>query len=177
MLRLDALNADGETWMTGVMQLYSVRASSDAYGSAVADRHCWWKDWAKGHQRIWTLEYLEYLELRLQTTSGEIVIINGSTIRSITKPVPVIDWEKLRKRWSHMEDVPPQRNCGGRVDILIGFDLAVLITPSEARIGKDDEPTTSRIRLGWTLQGIVGPDGEWSTARAGYAPLHTSHPS
>ena len=64
-----------------------------------------------------------------------------------------------------MEDVPPQRNCEGRVDILIGLDHAALITPSEAHLGKDDEPTASRTRLGLTLQGIVGPNGEWSTAR------------
>ena len=64
-----------------------------------------------------------------------------------------------------MEDVPPQRNCGGNVDILIGLDHAALITPSQARLGKDDEPTASRTRLGLTLQGIVGPNGEWRTAR------------
>ena len=168
MLRLDALNADGETVPVNVLM-------DDGSDATLFRESLIRRLRLSGSRQTLLVEGVgegssthldsEYLELRLQTASGEIVSINGSTIRSITKPVPVIDWEKLRKRWSHMEDVPPQRNCGGRVDILIGLDHAALITPSEARLGKDDEPTASRTRLGWTLQGIVGPDGEWSTAR------------
>ncbi|XP_045030437.1 uncharacterized protein LOC123472631 [Daphnia magna] len=102
----------------------------------------------------------EYLELRLKTSSEEIVSIQGSTIPSITKPVAVMEWEKLHGRWSHLADLPPLRTCGGRVDVLIGLDHAALITAIESRFGKDDEPTASKTRLGWTLQGAVeGSDG------------------
>jgi hypothetical protein len=101
----------------------------------------------------------EYLELQLKTSAGETVSIQGSTIPSITKPVPVMEWEKLRGRWSHMEDLPPLQDCGGRVDILIGLDHAALITASESRFGRDDEPTASKTRLGWTMQGAVATSG------------------
>jgi hypothetical protein len=105
----------------------------------------------------------EYLELRLRTSFRETVFINGSTVDSIRRPVPMIDWEKIRKRWSHMEHVPSQRNCGGQVDILIGLDHAALITPTESRFGRDDKPTVTRTRLGWTLQGIMEEEEPIST--------------
>ncbi|XP_045030400.1 uncharacterized protein LOC123477414 [Daphnia magna] len=107
----------------------------------------------------------EFLALRLVTASGEEFSIEGSTVRSITRPVPVIRWDELKRRWSHLTDVPAQRDCGGRVDILLGLDYAPLITPSESRIGGADEPVASKTRLGWTLQGVIGLDGGWNAAR------------
>jgi len=58
--------------------------------------------------------YLEYLE-KLKTASGEIVAIVGSTIGSITKPVAVVNCEKLRDCWTHLTDLPPIRTCDGRI--------------------------------------------------------------
>ena len=53
----------------------------------------------------------------------------SSKVHSIMKPVLVMNWEKLRKRWAHVEKVPlkPLRWAG---NILIGIDYATLITPS-----------------------------------------------
>ncbi|KAI9565123.1 hypothetical protein GHT06_008892 [Daphnia sinensis] len=107
----------------------------------------------------------EYLELRLKTSSEEILSIQGSTIPSITKPVAVVFWERLRGRWTHLADLPPLRTCGGRVDVLIGLDHVALITATESRFGKDDEPTASKTRLGWTLQGAVETSDGSSIAR------------
>jgi hypothetical protein len=97
----------------------------------------------------------EYLEMKLKTALGELVSIHGSTMPSITKPIGIVDWEKFRGRWAHLIDLPPIRVCGKRIDILIGLDHAALITPTESRFGRNDEPTASKTRLGWTLQGAV----------------------
>jgi hypothetical protein len=107
----------------------------------------------------------EYLELRLKTSSEEMVSIQGSTMPSITKPAAVMEWEKLRGHWSHLADLPPLRSCGGRVEVLIGLDHVALITAIESRLGKDDEPTAFKTRLGWTLQGDVKGRDRSSIAR------------
>ncbi|KZS01503.1 Uncharacterized protein APZ42_001820, partial [Daphnia magna] len=96
---------------------------------------------------------LEYLEMKLKTALCEIVTIHGSTMPSIAKLVRIVDWEKLIKRWAHLIDFPPFRVCSGRIYILIGLDHAALITPIESRFGRNDEPTASKTRIGWTLQG------------------------
>jgi hypothetical protein len=166
MLRLDAFNLEGEYVPVNVLM--------DGGSDATFFREGLIRDLRlDGSRQTLLVEAVgegssthldsEYVELRLRTSFGETVIINGSTIDSIRKPVPMIDWEKIRKRWSHMEDVPSQRNCGGQVDILIGLDHATLITPTESRFGRDDEPTASRTRLGWTLQGILEEDESIST--------------
>ena len=66
---------------------------------------------------------------------------------------------------AHLTDLPRLRTCGGRVDILIGLDHAALITAIESRFGKDDEPSASKTRLGWTLQGAVEGSDRSSIAR------------
>lgn len=99
----------------------------------------------------------ERLQMTLQTSSGEKVVIQGSTIPTVTKPVPLIDWSNLRKRWDHLADLP-LRCSGGQVDVLLGLDHPHLMAVMEARKGKDYEPIASRTRLGWVVRGVVGKD-------------------
>ena len=77
-------------------------------------------------------------------------------MKTITAPVQLVEWEKLRDRWAHLADLPPLRSAGGRVDVLVGLNHATLIAAVESRIGADDEPTATKTRLGWTVQGVVG---------------------
>ncbi|XP_045034560.1 uncharacterized protein LOC123475636 [Daphnia magna] len=165
MLRLDALDADGETVPVNILMDDGSDATLIREGLTrrlrlAGQRQTLFVGGVGEESSVHVNS--EYIELQLRTSSGEIVPIQGSTIPSITKPVAVMAWEKLRGRWNHFADLPPLRDCGGRVDILIGLDHAALITASESRFGKDDEPTASKTRLGWTLQGAVvtsgGPD-------------------
>lgn len=87
-------------------------------------------------------------------------------MRLIAKPVAVVDWEKLRDRWTHLTDLQPIRMCGGRIDILIGLEHATLITPIESHSMRDDEPTASKARLEWTLQGPAGNINDANAARS-----------
>jgi hypothetical protein len=89
----------------------------------------------------------EYLDLRIRTAFGEVVTIQGSTLRSVTKPVPFMNWELWRKRWPHLDDIPEIRPAGGRIDILIGLNHNTYTTATESRIGGDDEPTAEKTRL------------------------------
>ena len=63
-----------------------------------------------------THRYSEHLELKLRTAFGEIITIHGSTVKTITRPVPLMDWEQMRDRWTHLADLPPLRSSGGRID-------------------------------------------------------------
>ncbi|XP_046459823.1 uncharacterized protein LOC124206177 [Daphnia pulex] len=162
MLRLDALDADGEMVPVNILMddgsdSTLIREGLTRRLRLTGQRQTLFVGGVGEESSVHVNS--EYLELQLKTSAGETVSIQGSTIPSITKPVPVMEWEKLRGRWSHMEDLPPLRDCGGRVDILIGLDHAALITASESRFGKDDEPTASKTRLGWTLQGAVATSG------------------
>lgn len=97
----------------------------------------------------------EHLTLQIETAFGETVYVSGSTVRSITQAVPVIDWERLRDRWPHFQDLPPLRSSSGQVDLLLGLDYATLMAPSDSRCGQENEPIAVRTRLGWVLQGVV----------------------
>ena len=97
----------------------------------------------------------EQVEVAVMTAFGERVTLKGSTMRTITQPVPVIDWESLRTKWSHLQSLPPLRSSGGRIDVLVGLNHATLITAVQSEIGADTEPTATKTRLGWTIQGII----------------------
>ena len=97
----------------------------------------------------------EYLDLRIRTAFGEVVTLQGSTLPSVTKPVPFVNWEMWRKRWPHLDELPEIRPAGGRIDILIGLNHNTFTTATESRIGGDDEPTAEKTRLGWIVKGVV----------------------
>ncbi|KAI9554965.1 hypothetical protein GHT06_020249 [Daphnia sinensis] len=69
----------------------------------------------------------------------------------VKNPVPLVDWNTLKTRWRHLADLPAESN-GGRVDILLGIDQAHLTTAIESRIGRENEPTAIRTRLGWIMR-------------------------
>ncbi len=74
----------------------------------------------------------------------------------MTQPVPVYNWEQLRHRWTHLNDLPPLRSSGGRIDVLIGLNHTTLITSTDYRLGADDEPAAIKTRLRWTILGVLG---------------------
>ena len=109
MLRLDAFNAEGEYVPVNVLM--------DGGSDATFFREGLIRDLRlDGSRQTLLVEGVgegrsthldsEYLELRLRTSFGETVFINGSTVDSIRRPVPAIDLEKIKKRKSHMEHVP-----------------------------------------------------------------------
>ena len=67
----------------------------------------------------------EEVYLKIHALSGDRFYIKASTMPVVASPVPVINWEKLRSRWSHLEDLDIS-SSGGDVDILLGLDYANL---------------------------------------------------
>jgi hypothetical protein len=159
VIRLDALNTDGELVPINVMLdagsnttfireglVRSLRISGERQTlriQGVADA-------ASTHPNS------EELFLQLKTAFGDMVTLKGSTLKTVTQPVPVYNWEQLRHRWTHLNDLPPLRSSGGRIDVLIGLNHTTLITPTDYRLGADDEPAAIKTRLGWTILGVLG---------------------
>ncbi|KZR98256.1 Uncharacterized protein APZ42_006409, partial [Daphnia magna] len=159
VIRLDAMNADGELVPINVMLdagsnttfireglARSLRISGERQTLRVQGV----ADAASTHPNS------EELFLQLMTAFGDIVTLKGSTLKTVTQPVPVYNWEQLRHRWTHLNDLPPLRSSGGRIDVLIGLNHTSLITPTDYRLGADDEPAAIKTRLGWTILGVLG---------------------
>ena len=95
MLRLDAFNAEGEYVPVNVLM--------DGGSDATFFREGLIRDLRLDGSRQ-TLLVEGVGEGR--STHLDSVFINGSTVDSIRRPVPMIDLEKIKKRKSHMEHVP-----------------------------------------------------------------------
>ena len=104
------------------------------------------------------------VSLQLRDANGELIPIEGSTLPSVTKPVPVTEWDQIKGRWAHLATLPLEKS-GGRIDILLGLDQAHLMTALETRTGRDDEPIASRTRLGWMVRGVLTSKSESIRAR------------
>ena len=103
--------------------------------------------------------------VRFRLPDGEETVIAGLTIPQVARPTPIIDWNKLKKRWPHLADVPVKKS-GGKIDVLLGLDHSHLVAVLETRVGGDDEPFASRTRLGWIVRGLLGGDVGPMTARS-----------
>ena len=53
-------------------------------------------------------------------------MISGSTLPTVTSPVPIVDWARSKLRWPYLTDLLMSM-LGGRVDILLGQDIADLM--------------------------------------------------
>ncbi|KAK4037458.1 hypothetical protein OUZ56_029491 [Daphnia magna] len=77
--------------------------------------------------------------------SGKIVTLESSTMKEVASPTPVTDWNRMKRGWTHLKDLPTGE-VGGRVDLLIGRDHIHLLGVRENREGKDYEPIASRTK-------------------------------
>ena len=93
------------------------------------------------------------IQLKLRGPDGEYHLVEGSSIPMVANPVPFIDWPHLKKKWSHLADLP-LKPSGGPVDILLGSDYAHLLAINECRLRKTVR--TSR------FQNPARMDGQWS---------------
>jgi hypothetical protein len=106
----------------------------------------------------------ELIHFQLCTEFGEVVTLEGSTMKEVASPAPFTDWSKEKSRWSHLRDLPVGE-VGGRVDILIGTDHFHLLSSRESREGEDYEPIASRTRLGWIIRGVTNREARVSAVR------------
>ena len=91
------------------------------------------------------------------TSTGEVVSLAGSTMPTVTKPVPLVDWCHLKTHWKHLSDLP-LKPSSGQVDVLLGLDHGELMMVLESRGGRHGEPFASRTRLGLIVRGDIRGD-------------------
>ncbi|XP_045034629.1 uncharacterized protein LOC116930576 [Daphnia magna] len=96
----------------------------------------------------------ELIHFQLRAESGEIITLEGSTMKKVASPAPTTNWSKEKMRWPHLRDLPVGE-VGGKVDVLIGTDHLHLLAARESREGDDYEPIASRTRLGWIIRGVT----------------------
>ena len=102
--------------------------------------------------------------VKVKAAIGDLVL-EGSTLPTVTRRVPVVDWNLLRHKWKHLNDLPLKKS-GGVVDILLGCDYAHLMIPLEpVREAGQFAPVASRTALGWMVRGVIGKDTRLETAR------------
>jgi hypothetical protein len=157
MMRLKILNADGDTVWANAFIDEGSDSTLMRQGFASANK-------IFGVSQILTVEgaggvVMKYrsqrVNFKINTDAGETLSVCGSTLPStVASTTPVTDWGVLKKRWSHLSDLPVGKT-GGRVDILIGQDLNHLTVSLESRVGNDYEPTAIRSRLGWLIRGVI----------------------
>lgn len=94
------------------------------------------------------------VKFRIKTAAGEFVTLTGSTMPTVTKPMPVVDRHHLKIRWPHLSD-RPLKSSGGKLGVLLGLEHGELMIVLESRGGCHAEPYASRTRLGWIIRGII----------------------
>jgi hypothetical protein len=94
------------------------------------------------------------IQFRVQAADGEILTLEGSTMKKVASPTPVTDWRKEKAHWPHLTSLP-LGETGGGVDILVGLDHAHLVAVIESRVGAEKEPIASRTAFEWIVRGVV----------------------
>ncbi|MPC34331.1 hypothetical protein E2C01_027716 [Portunus trituberculatus] len=61
--------------------------------------------------------------------------------------------------WIHLKDLAPLNRRAEHlsVELLIRQDAPLLLTPLEVRCGRNGEPFAIRTKLGWAINGPLGP--------------------
>ncbi|XP_046632671.1 uncharacterized protein LOC124312218 [Daphnia pulicaria] len=94
------------------------------------------------------------IQFRVQAADGDILSLEGSTMKKVASPTPVTDWNKEKVQWPHLASLP-LGETGGGVDILVGLDHAHLVAVIESRVGLEKEPIASKTAFGWIVRGVV----------------------
>lgn len=114
------------------------------------------------------------VQFQILTPDGDVVMLEGSTMKLVASPTPITDWSQQKLQWPHLRDLPVGE-VGGKVDILIGTDYLHLLAAQETREGTECEPIASKTRLGWIVRGVTNKSQHVTAIRSftisGHTPL------
>lgn len=83
--------------------------------------------------------------------------VTAYTTNRVTGNMAVIDWNRYKRRWAHLERIDFPRTAKRTiVDVLIGLDCADLLCAIEEVKGRPGEPIARLTPLGWTCIGNPG---------------------
>ena len=81
-------------------------------------------------------------------------LASGFTVDRVTGNLEVVDWNKHKSQWRHLEGINfPRVGPRPTVDLLIGVDHADLMYSEKDIMGKSGEPIARLTPLGWTCVG------------------------
>ena len=83
--------------------------------------------------------------------------LGARTLRNLCDNLRPPDWNKLKTKWKHLEEITFPKLENRKIDILIGSDHPELTLALEEKIGKPGEPVARKTPLGWTCVGTFGP--------------------
>lgn len=97
------------------------------------------------------------VELGIENLTGNLSRnLRVKVLPKICPAVAVVDWNRHRKAWAHLQDLEFPKLPGTRsIDILIGSDYPELSLSLEERFGQPGEPVARLTPLGWTCIGRV----------------------
>ncbi|XP_054283573.1 uncharacterized protein LOC129000637 [Macrosteles quadrilineatus] len=92
----------------------------------------------------------------LGETGEELLLDNVRTLRELQLPTQSISMEKMKRKWSHLQDIPEEVFRRGRPRLLIGHEHIHLTVPLQVVIGPANAPIALKSKLGWTINGPTG---------------------
>ncbi|XP_054283202.1 uncharacterized protein LOC129000263 [Macrosteles quadrilineatus] len=111
--------------------------------------------WTDGS--VYTEEQSQTLSVTvLGETGEELLLDNVRTLRELQLPTQSISMEKMKRKWSHLQDIPEEVFRRGRPRLLIGHEHIHLTVPLQVVIGPANAPIALKSKLGWTINGPTG---------------------
>ena len=100
----------------------------------------------------------KHVSVELMSITGNVSMnVSAYTANRVTGSTTVIDWNRQKGRWIHLENKDfPRTSTRQVVDVLIGLDCAELHCAIEDVRGRPGEPIARRTPLGWTCIGHPG---------------------
>ena len=98
------------------------------------------------------------VSVELKSITGNVSMnVSAYTVNRVTGNMTVIDWNRHKGRWIHLENIDfPRTSSRQVVDVLIGLDCAELHCAIEEVRGRPGEPIARRTLLGGTCIGHPG---------------------
>ncbi len=97
------------------------------------------------------------VEVEIESLDGKLrKKISAYTMENVTGNLQVKDWNKIKRQFSHLKDIPFQKvdKSKRKIDMLIGADNCDLIYSIKEVVGLPGEPIARLTPLGWTC---IGP--------------------
>lgn len=118
-------------------------------------------NWTGGTSRTEETSMQVELTVKGIHDGAQIHKLKARSVRSLGLPSQTLDAEKLKAECATLRNIPISSYTNAKPMLLIGLDNWVLAVARNIRTGAEDQPTASKCRLGWSVEGIwVGEEQE-----------------
>jgi hypothetical protein len=85
---------------------------------------------------------------------------NVQTVPELDLPIPRLNLEELKARYTHLEDVKIPDIPASKPELLIGLEHVKLMIPHKIREGAWNQPVATKTKIGWAVYGRARGAGE-----------------